>query len=1170
MIEYILEELAPNTNIVLNKDYAVLESNILFDENTLSLSSEELKYATPLGKKLNELIPQLLEQGLASIQEGKICIPYTTFKYLYLSDLNDNEEMGYNLVEYLPKYSPFFLKIDSHRDLGSTEFEYEYHYYWGIKEVFPKRIGCFLNFKSKFYYLEETLFKLLTEMDEFNSLEFAQKDKVTNLKKFAVIKNYIQQINGVETDRYIENENVILPQKVQLNIIQNEKGVSIEPIVNGADENSFRRQFEGLNEIQDVYDTDVEGQRTRVVFDDDIKLVSEKLKREYSNRKISEITEQIKNPREIFREIEGIDQEVIDCTGYSDRVKGIGEYAFKPKCQFNTSGVGFLENINFKELSEEQIKEITDKFKPVISAQTIDDDNVDIPVDYETIKTIEEAINKNVDSVKLLSNEGKEVTVPITEEISTFVKDNREIFSPDTGIEEKKKKIKKYLIIHDNFEEQTYVEHQDKTEEKELIYQRPDSLNDILVNKKGEEIPLELYEYQKEGVAWLEAYYEEQHKKGALLADDMGLGKTLQVLTFLAWMIEKKEKSGEQIKPILIVAPPILLQNWYDEIKRFFKGKGSIFTPMTILHGDDLKRYKKFNIGPENIAHAASLCVNCTSCEFYGDRGCRVNKNPIESNRIVITNYDTVKNYQFSLGKIEWMGVVLDEAQYIKEPDTAVTFAIKTMNSEFKLAMTGTPVENKLLDLWSIMDFASPGLLGTRKEFLQNYDVNNKIDKTERGNRLAALKQTLKLTKFKGLNKPNIIPHIVRREKSEYLADKLPLKHDGKDAIRIECEIPEDMVEIHQALLQQAMVTDGKQHLMIIQKLIKLYQHKILLENNKKEYSTEDYLKTSPKLVATIEELKKIQAKGEKALIFVTSISMQNILKKVIDSTFNLNVGIINGTVSNTTSHSATSKSARYKILDNFESKEGFNVLILSPHVAGIGLTILGANHVIHYGRWWNPAKESQATDRAYRIGQDKEVFVYYPVYKSAHFETFDEKLDRLIEGKKALARDFLTPIEDLEVRASEVLFDLTKDTVSTHKVESSLVNLENLSETEFKDLVYILLTKEGENILYVNEQVSFGIDLLKNEKELIKTFITPFDELDIDAFSLNINKLNKNGQNYIYTTQDVGKNITNYAKENDISIYSKKDLLSLIKKHKISKNDLLSLVVEKQNLSIS
>ena len=1167
MTNIILEELAPNTNVILRDDYAVIESNTNFDENAFSLPDDEIKYATPLGRKIDEIIPQLLEQDLASIQDGKICIPYTTFKYLYLADLNDNEEMGYNLSEYLPKYSPFFLKIESHRDLGSPEFEYDYHYYWGIKEVFPKRMGCFLSYKSKNYYLEENLFNLLVEMDSFNSLDSASKNKVNNLKKFAIIKNLIEKVNGIETDKYIENENVVLPKKVQLNIVQNEGGVSIEPIVVGVSEISFKTQYEGLKEVQDVYDTDVEGKRTRVVFDNDIKVVSEKLKKEYSNRKISEISEKIKNPREIFREVEGIDQDVIDCTGYSDRVKGIGEYAFKPKCQFNSSGVDFLENINFKELSEEKIKEITDKFKPVISAQTIDDDNVDIPVDYETIKTIEDAISNNIDSVKLVSNEGKEVTVPITEEISAFVKDNSEIFSPDVDLEEKKKRIKKYLIIHDNFEEQTYAEHQNKTEEKELIYQRPNSLNDILINKKGEEIPLELYEYQREGVAWLEAYYEEQHKKGALLADDMGLGKTLQVLTFLAWMIEKKEKSGEQVKPILIVAPPILLQNWYDEIQRFFKGKGSVFTPITILHGEDLKRYKRSNIGPENLAHSASLCVDCPNCEFYSERGCRSNKNPIESNRIVITNYDTVKNYQFSLGKIEWMGVVLDEAQYIKEPDTGVTFAIKTINSEFKLAMTGTPVENKLLDLWSIMDFASPGLLGTRKEFLQNYDINNKIDSDERQNRLSALKQTLKLTKFKGLNKPNVIPHIVRREKSEYLADKLPLKHDGKDAIRIECEIPEDMAEIHQALLQQAMETEARNHLMIIQKLIKLYQHKILLENSKKEYTPEEYLKTSPKLVATIEELKKIQAKGEKALIFVTSISMQNILKKVIDHSFNLNVGIINGTVSNITSHSSTSKSARYRILDNFESKEGFNVLILSPHVAGIGLTILGANHVIHYGRWWNPAKESQATDRAYRIGQDKEVFVYYPVYKSTSFETFDEKLDRLIEGKKALARDFLTPIEDLEVSATEMLFDLTKESVSTQKTTSSLVNVEALSETEFKNLVYILLTKEGENISYINEQASFGIDLIKNENELIKTFITSFDELDLDAFALNINKLNKNGQNYIFTAQDVNKNVINYAKENDINVYTKKDLVSLIKKHKVTKNDLLTLIVEKKNL---
>ena len=281
------------------------------------------------------------------------------------------------------------------------------------------------------------------------------------------------------------------------------------------------------------------------------------------------------------------------------------------------------------------------------------------------------------------------------------------------------------------------------------------------------------------------------------------------------------------------------------------------------------------------------------------------------------------------------------------------------------------------------MDFASPGLLGSKKEFIQNYAVTNKMTAEERTVRLTSLKQKLKISKFKGLNLINTIPYLIRREKQEYLADKLPIKHDGEYAIRIEAQIPDDMAEIHQALVQQAVETDGKHHLIIIQQLIKLYQHKLLLEKNKKEYSVQDYLSASPKLMATINMLKQIQNKKEKVLIFVTSISMQNILKKVIDSIFDLNVGIINGSINNSVSVGAKSKSARYKILQNFEEKEGFNVLILSPHVAGIGLTILGANHVIHYGRWWNPAKEAQATDRAYRIGQDKEVFVYYPIYKS-------------------------------------------------------------------------------------------------------------------------------------------------------------------------------------------
>ena len=168
MTNNVLEELAPNTNFVLEEDFAVIKSNIQFDENNFNLPSEELNFATPLGKKINEILPQLIEQGLVEVKNGQIFFPYETFDYLYKSDSLDNERLNYNLAEYLPKYSPFFLDIKSFRDLGSAEFKYDYTFYWGTKGVYPQRIGCFLIHKSKFYYLEKNYIILYRCMSHVN------------------------------------------------------------------------------------------------------------------------------------------------------------------------------------------------------------------------------------------------------------------------------------------------------------------------------------------------------------------------------------------------------------------------------------------------------------------------------------------------------------------------------------------------------------------------------------------------------------------------------------------------------------------------------------------------------------------------------------------------------------------------------------------------------------------------------------------------------------------------------------------------------------------------------------------------------------------------------------------------------------------------------------------
>lgn len=1167
----ILEELAPTTQLFLEEEAAYIESSKAFTDDDVQIDKQEFLFANTLGRELNSFLPQLFEQDLIEITDGKIKIPYSTFKYLYKNDeSNMSEEIsGFGMSDVLPGHSPFLINIDSYRDLGSPDFQYECKFNWGVKEVFPKRYGCFLKLRQKFYYLEDNLFNLLSKIDSFNALETSKKDKKTNLKYFAEIKELINKINTtVKTDTYINNENVIIPNKIKLNIVEDGDKISVMPLIDGVEFESFKTQFEGIDEIQDIYDTDNNGSRVRAILSDDIKEVAKKIKTEYSNVSGNQKDKILLDPRKIISEIEGIDQDIVDYEGYGERVKGIGEYAFKPKMQFRSSGVGFLEAINNFDKADIDF-DLESDVMPIVVAENSDGEDIEITLTAETISKISEAIAENKVAVEI-SDEEQTVKIPITNEVKEFVKDHNDIFSTKISKEEKQKKICKYLIIHDNFDEQTYSEFINKSKTKQLSYERPLSLKDYITDKKNNENPLELYDYQKEGIAWLQASYESNTKNGVLLADDMGLGKTLQVLSFLAWLIEKKEKSGEKIKPILVVAPPILLQNWRDEIKKFFQNDGSIFEPVSILHGSNINSFKKYNIsGKEQYSCEPSLCVDCSKCECWQNDCCKINKISLANNRIVITNYDTAKNYQFSLGKIKWSAVLLDEAQYIKEPETSVALAVKTLDADFKLTITGTPVENKLLDLWSIMDFAYPGILGTKKEFSKVYDIDpQKTSPEERENRLNLLKQKLKLSKFNGLDQQCEIPYVVRRDKAEYLADKLPKKYDGEDAIRITCPMPPEMETMHDAILGQLTnETNKKHHLVLLQQLVKLYQHPLLLNKSKlnQPLDAHEYIKTSPKLRATLEQLRKIRENEEKVLIFVTSRTMQNILKTVIDAEFNLNIGIINGTVNNNISKSGCNSSGRFKILNDFENKEGFNVLLLSPHVAGVGLTILGANHVIHYGRWWNPAKEVQATDRAYRIGQKKEVRVYYPIYESLNFETFDEKLDRLIESKKALARDFLTPIENLTITSDDILFD-KPTTINLSSTKTSTINIDELCNLDFKKMVYLLLKKDTDKVDCFDEKQNMGIDFVAYkgiDKYLIQILSREINEKTIEEFTYIIDKYNRNGINYLYVNSTMSKELLTYAQDNKIEIIDKSKIIEQLKKINLSEENILSAIID-------
>jgi len=452
----------------------------------------------------------------------------------------------------------------------------------------------------------------------------------------------------------------------------------------------------------------------------------------------------------------------------------------------------------------------------------------------------------------------------------------------------------------------------------------------------------------------------------------------------------------------------------------------------------------------------------------------------LQKYRVVITNYETVKNYQHSFAQTVngipiWSIVVTDEAQEYKTPNTKISHAVKTLQPDVYVACTGTPVENRLLDIWNIMDCIQPALLGTSKSFSSTYE--GPLETSQADAVLPGLRERLLF------GQPNAF--VVRRDKRA-LSD-LPNKLEA----RLVCELSSSDVEAHLALLSNLRSEKQRNaHLAIIHRLSQLYQHPSLANESWRQKPPSDLIRESAKLRVVVDELRKICHRREKAIIFARLVAVQQLLAVVLSEAFDLNVQIINGSTARAAGErsSATTKRAkdtRSKILADFKSKPGFNVVVLSPFVAGVGLTITEANHVFHYGRWWNPATEAQATDRAYRIGQEKDVTVYFPILRDPTGRvapSFDECLDELLRKRSRLASDFLRPIETEEANVDELCSDLLggdgdQHAPGLHPLDRA--EIDRLSPSDFEALVACLYDADGFGTVLTCQSNDAGADVV-------------------------------------------------------------------------------------------
>ncbi|HEX9002437.1 MAG TPA: SNF2-related protein [Blastocatellia bacterium] len=983
-----------------------------------------------LGRVMPAVIAQLLELGLASLENGALKIPHDQFARL--------EENGIDAFEDVAPWAPFTLELNSSGALGLPDFRYRYRFYLGRQVVYPERLGGFVRRgEDDVYRLDGQTLALIEAVERFNALPPEKKEAQAYLK-FAEIKG-LAEGTGAGLDSYLHAQRVLVPSRFALDIVTDEQGrVSFAPRVDGLADDAMWQAFATRGAVDEVYSINQDGQQVYVVLDE---AQRETLRRMQKARWLggAEKAEALRNPQAVF---DGV-AETIDLSDFGPRVHGIGDFPFVAQ-PYYSAGTGIFDGV------DREPRDGHADFSAGIQFRYADGSTEDIKFEtpqeiFDLQREVQEAHRNGKGVVEF---KGKSILLE-TEFRQALDELAEKVGGPKAKKDEKQRC---YLLVYTNEVDREYEEGAEATEET-VSLQLPCSLKPEVMLK----------DHQKEGVRWLQQNYllGEKGRRGCLLADDMGLGKTLQVLTFLAWLIERGEIAGgadpeaAPWHPILIVAPVILIENetWLQDMRQFFAADGAIFTPHLVLRGKKLEEFRTTR-GKEVEVGQAVLDL---------DRICR--------HRVVLTNYETIVNYQHSFARMRdrWSVVITDEAQEYKTANTKISHALKSLSPRFRVAATGTPVETKLSDVWNLFDFLQPGpLLGSLTEFRRNYE--NRLSEPN-GGALPELKKRLRFNRADA--------YLLRRDKKTSLLE-LPKKYEHK----LPCELSAEQRQMHLELLGSVGRGGKNGHpLKVIPQLQRLYQHPALIPRYE-PMSADAAMRSCPKLAAVIECLKSIRAKSEKVLIFTRSLDAQHLLISVLNEVFRLEVEVVNGSTSRNSDAQGADRT-RKAIVNRFRESAGFNVLILSPDVAGIGLTIVEANHVIHYGRWWNPAKESQATDRVYRIGQQRDVHVYHPIARDprGEFETFDEKLDQLIERRLRLAADFLSPMPDENQLGQELFGSLLNQTERQAPQPASpplsKEDVKRLSDSHFAALVAALEQSNGRQVFLTPKHGNGGIDVV-------------------------------------------------------------------------------------------
>lgn len=631
--------------------------------------------------RLEARLPILEANGFLERQGERLLLSYAQ-----VGELDDEDRA---LLDSLAPPPPVSLRLEDRGFLGSPEFRIEVTYYLGAKQVAVQRTGPFVRFHGRICQLPWGAFELIATVESINeNATQGEVDLDQLLRRWGKARAQAKEV-GADLSHYLEEEEVLVAERVAPTLVESGSGhTSVVPEVAGVPQEEFQGEYLKHGDVPGLYSiSDARGHKIRLVLEPEVRKVLEAWKtyRRLSPRERDRI---LSDPMQLLPE--DVSPGVVDLSRYGPRVRAIGEY---PACVRAYVSTGQ----RWDDLGEGE----AEAPEPEIGRFGLELGYIDGEAEHCDFESVEEAEKLLDDAREALRKDEPVVEFrdkklradpDLVGALEQLVRSTqRRKSEQEEGDERPVKRLRGVgLLIYTNEEE---LEFSLSPEEREPLdtdrFIPPDSL-----------LPhVELKPHQQQGIAWLVHGYGAR-RPGVLLADDMGLGKTLQALAFLAWLIEGplSESLGSPTPPwdpILVVAPPTLLSVWTQEIERFFEP--SIFMPYQILTTEEA-RNMRIASGKESQVGKPVLDVA-----------------RLRDRRLILTSYQTLSAYGLSLGQLDWSVIVSDEAQALKDPNTRTSIVFKALKGKFRLALTGTPVETRLLDVWNLFDSLHRGFWGARR-----------------------------------------------------------------------------------------------------------------------------------------------------------------------------------------------------------------------------------------------------------------------------------------------------------------------------------------------------------------------------------------------------------------------------------------------------------------------